>query len=68
MARPKNTIRTVTITFSTTERIRDLLDELLREQTYGRNRAEVVDRLLSEALRSRMEPERLGKKRRKRTT
>jgi hypothetical protein len=58
----------VSITFSTTEKIRDLLDELLAEQTYGRNRAEVVDRLVSEALRSRMKPEELGKKRRRKTS
>ncbi len=62
MPRPKNSIPSVSITFSTTPRVRDLLDELVDGQMHGKTRAEVVDRLLSERLLPMLPPQQLKAK------
>jgi hypothetical protein len=57
MARAKNTVETVQITISTTQRVRELLEVLTEEGLYGRNVAETASLLISEKMR---EMRRLG--------
>ncbi|MBU6302005.1 MAG: hypothetical protein KGS60_10655 [Verrucomicrobia bacterium] len=57
MARAKNTVETVQITISTTERVKQLLEVLTEEGLYGRNVAETASLLISEKMR---EMRRLG--------
>lgn len=51
MARPKNTTETVQITISTTQQVKDLLEELSRTGFYGKNAAETAHGLLKEKIR-----------------
>jgi hypothetical protein len=51
MARARNSVETVQITISTTQRIRDLLEKLTEEGLYGRNAAETASLLLHEKIR-----------------
>ncbi len=51
MPRAKNTVETVQITISTTQRIRDLLESLTEDGMYGRNVAETASMLLQEKMR-----------------
>lgn len=51
MARPKNTTETVQITISTTQQVKDLLEELSRSGFYGKNAAETAHILLKEKIR-----------------
>jgi hypothetical protein len=51
MARPKNTTETVQITISTTQQVKDLLEELSRTGFYGKNAAETAHLLLTEKIR-----------------
>ncbi|NNE92631.1 MAG: hypothetical protein HKN23_13370 [Verrucomicrobiales bacterium] len=51
MARPKNTLKTVQITVSTTEQVKDVLDVLTNTGMYGKNVAETAQRLLLEKIR-----------------
>jgi hypothetical protein len=51
MARPKNTTETVQITISTTQQVKDLLEELSRSGFYGKNAAETAHVLLKEKIR-----------------
>jgi hypothetical protein len=51
MARPKNTTETVQITISTTQQVKDLLEELSRLGFYGKNAAETAHILLKEKIR-----------------
>jgi hypothetical protein len=60
MPRPKNPIPSVSITFSTTPRIRKLLDELVRGQLHGKTRSEVVERMVERALQEMTPPVRLN--------
>ncbi len=57
MARAKNTVETVQITISTTNRVRELLEKLTEEGLYGRNVAETASLLIAEKMR---EMRRLG--------
>jgi hypothetical protein len=57
MARAKNTVETVQITISTTQRVRELLEKLTEEGLYGRNVAETASLLIAEKMR---EMRRLG--------
>ena len=51
MARAKNTVETVQITISTTQRVRELLEQLTEEGLYGRNVAETASLLIAEKMR-----------------
>ena len=51
MARAKNTVETVQITISTTQRVRELLEMLTEEGLYGRNVAETASLLIAEKMR-----------------
>ena len=51
MARPKNTLKTVQITISTTEQVKDLLKALTNTGMYGKNEAETAQRLMLERIR-----------------
>jgi hypothetical protein len=51
MARAKNTVETVQITISTTQTIRELLEQLTEEGLYGRNAAETASLLIAEKMR-----------------
>jgi hypothetical protein len=51
MARAKNTVETVQITISTTQRVRELLEKLTEEGLYGRNVAETASLLIAEKMR-----------------
>jgi len=51
MPRARNTVETVQITISTTQRVRDLLEKLTEEGLYGRNAAETASLLLQEKIR-----------------
>jgi len=51
MARAKNTVETVQITISTTQRVRELLELLTEEGLYGRNVAETASLLIAEKMR-----------------
>ena len=51
MARTKNTVETVQITISTTQRVRELLEQLTEEGLYGRNVAETASLLIAEKMR-----------------
>lgn len=51
MARPKNTAETVQITLSTTQQVKDLLEELSRSGFYGKNAADTALVLLKERIR-----------------
>ena len=52
MARSKNSADTVKFTISTTPRIREYLQVLVDDGTFGKNIAEVAERLLAESIRS----------------
>lgn len=51
MARAKNTVETVQITISTTQKVRELLERLTEEGLYGRNVAETASLLIAEKMR-----------------
>jgi len=50
MARPRNIVKTVLITISTTDAVRDYLEELTATGLFGKNAAETADRLLKRAI------------------
>jgi hypothetical protein len=49
--RPPNSAKTVAITISTTKVVRDLLEVLAEDGTYGKNAAEAANWLIGEKLR-----------------
>ena len=51
MARPKNTLKTVQITISTTEQVKELLESLTETGIYGKNAADTAQRLMLERIR-----------------
>jgi hypothetical protein len=51
MARSENAVPTTVVKVSTTEQICALLDQLIGTGMFGKTRAEVAERLLSEKLR-----------------
>ena len=51
MARPKNTLKTVQITISTTEQVKDVLETLTNSGMYGKNSADTAQRLMLERIR-----------------
>ncbi len=51
MARPKNTLKTVQITISTTEQVKDVLEALTSSGMYGKNAADTAQRLMLERIR-----------------
>lgn len=51
MGKKKNPTATVTVTISTTQRNCEILDWLARQGPYGKNRADVAERIVSERLR-----------------
>ncbi len=51
MARAKNPVETVQITVSTTNKVREYLEELTATQLYGKNVAETANVLISEQIR-----------------
>lgn len=55
MARKQNTIPTVQITLSTTERLKFYLEALVETGLYGKTVAEAADRLLTEAMKLHLE-------------
>lgn len=61
MPRAKNTVETVQITVSTTQTIRQFLEELTRSELYGKNAAETAGILLSERIRELRRSGDLGK-------
>lgn len=52
MARKKNTTESPKVTISTTPQNIEMLDWLVSRGTFGKTRAEVVERLLSERLQT----------------
>ena len=50
MARPRNTVKTVQITISTTHMNKNYLETLVGHGSYGKNAAEAAERLVSEKL------------------
>ena len=66
MAKPVNTVRTVTITLSTTEVVRDHLDRLASTGFYGKNPADAAERLLARVLEEMAKEGRLKGGQRKR--
>ena len=55
MARPRNPFRSVQITVSANEQILALLDELVASGTFGKSRAEAIERLMSSQIRAAVE-------------
>ncbi|MDC0276153.1 MAG: hypothetical protein ACKVJU_09315 [Verrucomicrobiales bacterium] len=51
MARPKNTLKTVQVTISTTEQVKDVLEALTNSGMYGKNAADTAQRLMLERIR-----------------
>jgi hypothetical protein len=51
MARSRNKAETVTITLSTTPQVRNWLEVLVADGTYGKNAAEAAERLLADKIR-----------------
>jgi Arc/MetJ-type ribon-helix-helix transcriptional regulator len=51
MGRPPNPYRSVKITISANEQILSLLDELVTSGTFGKSRAEAIERLMSSYIR-----------------
>jgi|HubBroStandDraft_3_1064219.scaffolds.fasta_scaffold34701_3 hypothetical protein len=62
MARQRNTIRTETLTLSTTPHVRTYLRQLLATGLYGKNDAEAAERLLTRVLDDLLERGRLRRK------
>ena len=50
MPRPPNAVKTIQITVSTNDRIVSLIDELVASGLYGKNRAETVERLMTQQI------------------
>lgn len=61
MPRAKNTVETVQITVSTTQKVRQFLEELTRTELYGKNAAETAGILLAEQIRMLRRSGELGK-------
>lgn len=61
MPRAKNTVETVQLTVSTTQTIRQFLEELTRSELYGKNAAETAGILLAERIRELRRSGELGK-------
>ncbi len=55
MARPKNTLKTVQITISTTLQVRESLQQLTETGFYGKNAADTAHSLLKERIRELMQ-------------
>lgn len=51
MARTKNSVETVQITLSTTEGVRDLLEQMTEGGLYGKNVADTANILITEKIR-----------------
>ena len=51
MARKPNSVRTVTVTISTTPQVYDYLERLVTLGVYGKNPAEAAEQLIKEGLR-----------------
>jgi hypothetical protein len=51
MARARNSVATVTLTLSTTLQVRNWLEVLVADGTYGKNVAEAAERLLADKIR-----------------
>lgn len=51
MARPKNTLKSVQITLSTTEQVKAVLKALTNTGMYGKNEADTAQRLMLERIR-----------------
>ncbi len=55
MARPKNTLETIQITISTTQQVKDSLQQLTETGFYGKNAADTANALLKERIRELMQ-------------
>jgi hypothetical protein len=55
MARQKNSVETVQITISVTEKVRDQLEVLTSTGYYGKNAAETANSLIAERIRQLVE-------------
>lgn len=55
MARQKNSVETVQITISVTEKVRDQLELLTTTGYYGKNAAETANTLIAERIRQLVE-------------
>jgi len=55
MARQKNSIETVQMTISVTEKVRDQLEQLTATGYYGKNAAETANALIAERIRQLVE-------------
>ena len=53
MARPRNPVESVTLTITTTHKVRDCLEKLLATGTYGRNVSDAASRIVDEYVRKR---------------
>jgi len=61
MPRAKNTVETVPITVSTTQQVRQFLEELTASGLYGKNVAETANVLITEQIRLLRKEGELGK-------
>jgi hypothetical protein len=62
MARRPNGVSTVTITISTTEGIEQYLDDLVAGGLFGKNRAEVAERLVARGVENLLREEKLTRR------
>ncbi len=50
MSKPKNTVPSVTVSFTTTPKVKALLRQLVETGLYGKNSSEAAERLVARAL------------------
>ena len=50
MGRPPNAVKTVQITVSTNDQVMNLIDELVASGMFGKNRAETIERLMTQQI------------------
>jgi hypothetical protein len=50
VSKPKNSVPSVTVTFTTTPQVKSLLAKLVEGGLYGKNAAEAAERLIARAL------------------
>jgi hypothetical protein len=60
MGRPRNNVATVTLTLSTTERVKEYLEQLVAGGLFGKNAAEAAERLVARSVEGLLRDGSLG--------